>query len=339
MREQSALRGAVERSWYGPKPPLLLLPLAGLYGIGMGLRRLAYRTKLLSSSHAGIPTVVVGNLTVGGTGKTPLVLWLAGRLRALGRRPGIVLRGYGGSTRAARLVQAGDDAALVGDEAVLLARRTGCAVAVGARRAEAAALLARAGCNVLIADDGLQHLALRRDLEIIVVDGARGFGNGALLPAGPLREPRVRLRKGDCVVLHGEDRHGVLPEGCVPLRMHLEALPLRQLPAHAECGRDAPGSGRVHAVAGIGHPQRFFAQLRAMGLDPVEHAFPDHHRFTAADLAFGDGAPVVMTEKDAVRCAGLAAGRRDLFYLPVAAVLPEADATRLIDRVLAIGRD
>lgn len=339
MPEQSALRRAVERSWHGPAPPLLLRPLAGLYGIAVVLRRQAYRAGLLSSAHPGVPTIVVGNLTVGGTGKTPLVLWLAGRLRTLGRRPGIVLRGYGGSVRSPRLVHAGDAAAVVGDEAVLLARRSGCAVAVGARRVTAAELLVRAGCNVLIADDGLQHLALRRDLEIILVDGARGFGNGALLPAGPLRERPARLGTSDCVVLHGEDHHGVLPATLVPLRMHLEALPLRQLPAHAECGRDALGEGRVHAVAGIGHPQRFFAQLRAMGLDPVEHAFPDHHRFTAADLDFGDGSPVVMTEKDAVRCPGLAAGRRDLFYLPVAAVLPEADATRLIDRVLAIGRD
>lgn len=339
MPEQSAFRRAVERSWYGPRPALLLRPLAGLYGVGMGLRRLAYRARLLSSTHAGIPTVVVGNLTVGGTGKTPLVLWLAGRLRTLGKRPGIVLRGYGGTARAPRLVQAGDDAALVGDEAVLLARRTACLVAVGAHRAEAASLLVNAGCNILIADDGLQHLALRRDLAIIVVDGARGFGNGALLPAGPLRERASRLRAGDCVVLHGEDRRGVLPPGIAPFRMQLEALPLRQLPTHAECGRDALGDGRVHAVAGIGNPQRFFAQLRAMGLDPVEHTFADHHRFRASELAFGDGRPIVMTEKDAVRCAGLAAGRRDLFYLPVAAVLPEADATRLIDRVLAIGRD
>lgn len=336
MPEAFALRRRVERAWYGASPNLLLRPVAGLYEICMRLRRAAYRTGLLPSRHAGVPTVVVGNLTVGGTGKTPLVQWLAGRLRTLGKRPGIVLRGYGGSARTPRLVQAGDDAAEVGDEALLLARRTGCAVAVGVRRADAAALLVDAGCNVLIADDGLQHLALRRDLEIILVDGVRGFGNGALLPAGPLREP-PRLRAGDCVVLHGEDRRGVLPDGLAPLRMHLAPLPLRQLPGHGEHAIDVLREGRVHAVAGIGHPQRFFAQLRAMGLDVVEHAFPDHHRFTPADLVF-DGSPVVMTEKDAVRCAGLAAGRRDLFYLPVTAVLPEADATRLIDRVLAIGR-
>lgn len=339
MPERFALRRRVERAWHGAMPNPLLRPLAGLYRIGVGARRLAYRTGLLPARHPGVPTVVIGNLTVGGTGKTPLVLWLAGRLRTLGRRPGILLRGYGGSARSARLVHAGDDAAVVGDEAVLLARRTGCAVAVGAHRPAAAALLVRSGCNVLIADDGLQHLALRRDLEIIMVDGSRGFGNGALLPAGPLREPPVRLRSGACVVLHGDDRHGVLPPGLAPLRMRLEPLPLRQLPGHAECGLDALGGARVHAVAGIGNPRRFFDQLRSLGLDPVEHAFPDHHRFKARDLAFEDARPVVMTEKDAVRCAGLAAGRRDLFYLPVTAVLPEADATRLIDRVLAIGRD
>lgn len=338
MPEEFALRRRVERAWFGARPKLLLRPLAGLYGLCMWIRSAAYRAGLLPSRHAGVPTIVVGNLTVGGTGKTPLVLWLAGRLRTLGRRPGIVLRGYGGSARTPRLVHAGDDAAEVGDEALLLARRTGCAVAIGARRVDAAALLVRAGCNVLIADDGLQHLALRRDLEIIMVDGSRGFGNGALLPAGPLREP-PRLRAADCVVLHGDDRHGVLPRDLAPLRMDLAPLPLRQLQGNGEAGPEALPAGRVHAVAGIGHPQRFFAQLRALGLDPVEHAFPDHHRFAAADLHFDDGRPVVMTEKDAVRCAGLAAGRCDLFYLPVAAVLPDADATRLIDRVLAIGRE
>jgi tetraacyldisaccharide 4'-kinase len=339
MPEMPALRRWVEQGWYGTQHHAVLRPLAALYGLAMRLRRWGYHSGLRASVHAGVPTIVIGNLTVGGTGKTPLVIWLASRLRERGLNPAIVLRGYGGTQRGPRLVRPDDDPAITGEEAVLLARRTGCAVAIGARRTEAAALVIQGGCNVLISDDGLQHLALRRDLEIIVIDGARGVGNGLLLPAGPLRESPSRLVPGACVVLHGEDLRGAIPAGIAPFAMRLDTLPLRQLPDDRECGLGALQGLRVRAVAGIGNPQRFFAQLRGLGIDPLEQPFPDHHRLTAADLAFGDGLPIVMTEKDAVKCAGLAAGRTDLYYLPVAAILPEADATRLVDRVLAIGRD
>jgi tetraacyldisaccharide 4'-kinase len=337
MPERSGLRHWVERSWYSSRPHPALRPLAALFGIVTGLRRVIHEAGLLRGAHPGVPVVVVGNLTAGGTGKTPLVLWLAEQLRDRGRKPGIVLRGYGGRQRAPHVVRADDDAQLVGDEALLLARRGICPVAIGARRAAAARLLARGGCDLVIADDGLQHLALRRDLAIVVVDGARGFGNGALLPAGPLREPAGRLRSADLVVMHGEDLHGVLPAGQPALRMELAPLPLRQVASGQEQALQTLQGANVHALAGIGNPARFFALLRTLGAHPVEHPRPDHHPLVAADLEFGDGYPIVMTEKDAVKCRQLAAGRVNVFYLPVTVVLPDADITRLLDRVQAIG--
>jgi tetraacyldisaccharide 4'-kinase len=338
MPELAGLRRWVEQGWYDSRPRLLLRPLSALYGWVVTVRRAAYRHRLLAAIHVGVPTVVIGNLTVGGAGKTSLVIWLAERLRQAGRRPGIVLRGYKGWQRVPRLVGADDDAARVGDEALLLARRTACPVAVGRRRAAAARLLADAGCDIIVADDGLQHLGMERDLDILVIDGERGFGNGALLPAGPLREPVSRLRAAGLVVVHGEDRHGVArPAGGV-LAMHLAPTSLR----HLATGREEPlhslRGATVHAVAGIGNPQRFFDLLRKLGANPIGHPLPDHHRLAAADLAFGDGHRIVMTEKDAVRCPGLAGGRDDVLCLRVAAVLPQADAARLMDCVLAIGR-
>lgn len=330
-------QGWVEAGWYA-SPRLLLRPLALLYGLFAGLHRIAYRIGILRSVHAGVPTVVIGNVTVGGTGKTPLTLWLVSRLRQCGRKPGIVLRGYGGRQRAPHLLTPADDALRVGDEAVLLARRSGCPVAVGRDRAAAAQLLAAAGCNVVIADDGLQHHALKRDLEILVIDGARGFGNGSLLPAGPLRERRKPWRRGRVIVVHGVDAQGVVPPSAAPLAMTLTPLALREVRTGQSRSLEELRGATVHAVAGIGHPQRFFDMLRALGAEPIEHPFPDHRRFRAADLTFGDGLRVVMTEKDAVRCTALAAGRNDLFHVPVAAALSDPDGARLLDRVLAIGR-
>lgn len=328
----------LERAWYGGRPHPLLQPLSWLYGAIIGLRRGLYSAGLLRSRHAGVPTVVVGNLTAGGTGKTPLVLWLAAEVRRHGRRPGIVLRGYRGSQRAAHRVMPEDGAGRVGDEAVLLARRAGCPVAVGARRAEAARLLVEQGCDLILSDDGLQHLAMARDFQVLVIDGGRGFGNGALLPAGPLREPAARLQQADVVVMHGPDRHGLLPAGRAAVCMQLvpgalvslatgQVIPLQQLQGRT-----------VHAVAGIGHPERFFATLRELGALPLEHPLPDHHPLNAADLSFGDGHWIVMTEKDAVKCSTLAAGRDDLYFLQVSAVLPDPDGARLVERVLSIRR-
>jgi tetraacyldisaccharide 4'-kinase len=208
-----------------------------------------------------------------------------------------------------------------------------CPVAIGARRAAAARLLAEQGCNLVLSDDGLQHLAMCRVLDIVVVDGARGFGNGALLPAGPLREPAQGLQRADLVVMHGDDALGVAV-GIETLAMHLvpgclrevatgRAMPLESLPVKA-----------VHAVAGTGNPQRFFSLLRGQGLQPVEHVFADHHAFRASDLAFGDDLPIVMTEKDAVKCRAFAA--RNMYWLPVAATFAAPDAARLLQRIIAV---
>jgi tetraacyldisaccharide 4'-kinase len=329
-------RGLTER-WYGERAsPSLLEPLAWAYGAVVAVRRRAYAARWLSSERVGKPVVVVGNLTVGGTGKTPLTLWLARALGAQGMRVGIVARGYGGrGGRAPRAVDAGSDWRDVGDEPLLLARRSGCPTVVGGDRVAAARALA-ARVDVILADDGLQHLRLARACEIVVVDGARGFGNGRLLPAGPLREPLARLAQADAVVVNGSATHGSIAARLAPL-----APLVMSLAAHEAHGvrAGAPrrlltefGAQRVHAVAGIGNPARFFATLRAAGLEPLEHAFPDHHPFIAAELEFGDQLPVLMTEKDAVKCATFSNPR--LWYVPVTAELSAADAHKLLTRVL-----
>ncbi len=269
--------------------------------------------------------VVVGNLTVGGTGKTPLVLWTVARLREAGYRPGVVTRGYGGRAPSwPQRVAADSDPVRVGDEAVLLARRGGCPVAAAPDRVAAARLLTETqGCDVVVADDGLQHYRLARAVEVVVVDGERRLGNGRCLPAGPLREPRGRLRGADFVVVRGQGGAG---------EWSMDYLPgaLRRVADDATAGAPEAGS-RVHGVAGIGAPGRFFAQLRALGWEVVEHPFPDHHPFRPGDLDFAEPLPVIMTEKDAVKCAPFAAPQH--WYLPVTARAPAALARGIIHRL------
>lgn len=333
MPEGAAARW-IERRWYAPAAPWYLLPFAALFAAVVALRARAYRIGLAASGHPGVPVVVVGNLTVGGTGKTPFTLWLARALRERGVRVGIATRGHGGSVEGPVQVDPQGPATRFGDEAVLLARRAGVPVCVGRRRLEAARWLAEQGCDLVLADDGLQHLALRRDLEIVVVDAARGFGNGRLLPAGPMREPAARLASVDAVVVQGE----ALPDGLrgpdLVLTMQLQADELVNLADGTRCALPAFAGRRVHAVAGIGNPPRFFALLRASGIELIEHAFADHHPFTAQDLAFEDDLPVLMTEKDAVKCGAFADAR--LWYLPVTARPEPAAAARLLERVLQL---
>lgn len=280
---------------------LLLIPLSWLYGLVAALRRQAYRRGLLPTVRLPVPVVVVGNITAGGSGKTPLVIWLARQLVASGWRPGIISRGYGGQGRQARPVDAASDPALVGDEPVLIVRATGLPVWVAARRVEAglALLGAHPEVDVLLADDGLQHYALARDMEIAVVDAVRRFGNGRLLPAGPLRERPSRLTRVDAVVMNGP---GDAPEaGPVPrYAMALRPSGLRRL-GRADGARppEALAGNQVHAVAGIGHPERFFQTLRDLGMLVIPHAFADHHPYTLRDLPDGT---LVMTAKDAVKC-------------------------------------
>ena len=300
--------------WWGPRRAALwpLLPLAGLYCAAAWTRRQLYRWGLRRAWRAPVPVVVVGNLTVGGSGKTPLVVALARWLAARGRRPGIVSRGYRRASGGALLeVGPEDDAGTRGDEAVLMARRAACPVVVAADRPAGAARLVALGCDVVLSDDGLQHYRLARDLEIAVVDGRRGHGNRWCLPAGPLREPLGRLRTVDAVVFNGGDpRPGTYA-------MRLEAGPLTPL-AGGEAVPAARWAGRrVHAVAGIGDPRRFFDLLAGLGLEVIPHPFPDHHPFRPRDLDFGDRLPVIMTEKDAVKCRFPVAG--GAWYLPVTA--------------------
>lgn len=302
----------------------LLLPLAWLYCLLTLLRRGLYRSGVLRANKIAVPVVVVGNITAGGTGKTPLVIWLAEFLQVRGWKPGIVSRGYGGKTRYyPQSVHPDSDPAQMGDEAVLLARRCGCPVVIAPHRADAARTLLPA-CDVIIADDGLQHYALARDIEIAVIDGARRFGNGHCLPAGPLREPLTRLRTVNMKVCNG----GVAGDG--EFAMRLQPLAARNLADEARTRGIGSFSGEtVHAVAAIGNPVRFFNQLRALGLSVVEHAFPDHHRFTERDFRFDDGRTVFMTEKDAVKCKPFA--KLHYWYLPVTAELDPAFGTGLLE--------
>ncbi|GIX22763.1 MAG: hypothetical protein KatS3mg121_1546 [Gammaproteobacteria bacterium] len=328
------LPGFWERLWYGAHPlAQLLAPLGSLFGLLVGLRRALYRRGWLKVERFPAPVVVVGNITVGGTGKTPLVLWLARHLARRGRRPGIVSRGYRG--RAKRwpvVVDADTPVAAVGDEARLLFERSGCPVVVGPDRAAAVReLIARFDCDVVLSDDGLQHYRMGRDIEIVVVDGTRGFGNGLLLPAGPMREPKVRLKSVDFIVTNGARLPGAWP-------MQVKGDRLVNL-ADGETGRIEDWRGlRVHAVAALGNPERFFDALRAAGLQPIEHRFRDHHEFTVAELTFDDPYPVITTEKDAVKLRPLLDrldGRR-FWYLPVEAKLPEAFARAFDQRLEAI---
>jgi tetraacyldisaccharide 4'-kinase len=324
--------------WYRERArPSLLWPLAWLYGALMRARRRAYVSGWVRTERAGKPVVVVGNLTVGGTGKTPLTIWLARQLIGEGLKVGIVSRGYGRRGAGPRAVQSDSDWRQVGDEPLILARRTACPTVVARDRVAGARALVAGGADVILADDGLQHLRLGRDCEIVVIDGARGFGNGRVLPAGPLREPLARLPQPDAVVMNGAPEHGSL-SAALPRSAALAMRLVAQEAVRLD-GRETPralhrfGGQRVHAVAGIGNPARFFGELRAHGIEVIEHAFADHHRFAAAELAFADGLPVLMTEKDAVKCLAFANPR--LWYVPVAAQFSAPEAHELLARVLA----
>jgi tetraacyldisaccharide 4'-kinase len=339
---------ALNRIWYGgASTSLLLLPLAWLYGAVMSVRRMCYAQGWLPSYRVSRPVVVVGNLTVGGTGKTPLVAWFAERLTQRGLRVGILSRGYGSTATVPRVVEPTSRWQDVGDEPLLLRQRTGCDVVVSTDRVTGAQLLIERGADVILADDGLQHLRLGRDVEIVVVDGARGFGNGRLLPAGPLREPVSRLGFANVIVINGPADHPSLSRGFLPrsaTHAQMALAPGTVLPVagtKADRTLESFRGKRVHAVAGIGNPGRFFADLRSRGLDIVEHPFPDHHPFTAADLDFRDGAPVLMTEKDAVKCRAFANGSvlASAWYVPVTARFSDAQAASMLEHVVAkLGR-
>lgn len=306
----------LERQWYRTGPwQLALLPFSFLFQVLSALRRGAYRLGWLNIQRLSVPVIVVGNLTVGGSGKTPLVLWLARWLRHRGFHPGIVSRGYGGHALMPRPAIPEGDAASLGDEPLLLARESGCPVWVGRDRAAAgrALLLAHPACDVIISDDGLQHYRLARDVEIAVVDGERLLGNGRLLPAGPLREGAWRLRRVDAVVMNGGS-----PDG-MQFGMRLCGTVARNLKSGATAELATFRGMALHALAGIGHPQRFFDHLQRHGLNFTAHPFPDHHPYRQTELDWPDAEAILMTEKDAVKCAAFADGR--YWSLPVEAEL------------------
>jgi tetraacyldisaccharide 4'-kinase len=310
--------------WYRKSTWLWLLwPVSLLFALLAGLRRWFYRIEILAAYRPPVPVIVVGNITVGGSGKTPLVVWLSNYLREQGLRPGIVSRGYGGSARQwPQDVTADSDPVLVGDEAVLLAGRTNCPMVVAPDRSAAVRrLLAQHDVNVIISDDGLQHYALARDIEIAVVDGKRRLGNGLCLPAGPLRESARRLKKVDFVVSNGSAHSG---EWSMNLQGD-EAVSLKSgTPRKLAEFSDLP----VHAVAGIGNPVRFFDFLRQSGLEPICHPFSDHHPYNAGDLEFAGSNQVLMTEKDAVKYRPFSGAHH--WFVPVTATLPDAFGPKII---------
>lgn len=304
----------IDKQWSRIGPwQLLLYPLSILFRGASGLRRRLYRAGILRSERLPVPVIVVGNITVGGSGKTPLTLWLAGVLRDRGWNPGIVSRGYGGQARGPLRVTSETAPARAGDEPVLLARRSGCPVWVGRDRVAAARALlaAEPACDVILADDGLQHYRLARDLEIAVVDAGRRFGNALHLPAGPLREPPSRLEEVDAVVWHGGPDEAAAG-GAAPRRPRQFGMRLagdgfwNLLNPEAQANPGAFHGRRVCAVAGIGHPPRFFEHLRALGLEGESLAFPDHHRYRPEELRLPGCDAILMTEKDAVKCLAFA---------------------------------
>lgn len=311
----------------------LLSPLEALYRWVVTRRAAAYRDGRRRVWRAEVPVIVVGNVTLGGTGKSPLVAWLARHLSDKGWRPGIVSRGYGGRAERESYplhVTIHTPIAQSGDEPRMLVRQTGVPVVVDPDRPRGARALLAQGCNILLSDDGLQHLALGRDIELVVVDGARGFGNRRCLPAGPLREPLSRLSEVDALLINGAPTFEP-PDGAWTFR--LMPVRWRSLENGVACPLDPPPfEGAVHAVAGIGNPGRFFATLETLGLQVKAHAFPDHHRFTPRDLGFGDTLPVVMTAKDAEKCDTLAL--KNAWVLEVEAA-PEPAFVAWLDRRLA----
>lgn len=302
-------------SWYCRKWwRFLLLPLSCLYRIIVASRRFAYQSGWLTVTDFSVPVIVVGNISVGGTGKTPMVILLAQYLKQQGWRPGIVSRGYGGDNQVARIVTASSQAALVGDEALLIQRRSQSPMVICRSRVAAVKkLLENSDCNVVIADDGLQHYAMARDIEIAMIDGKRGLGNRHLLPAGPLREPTSRLDSVDFVVVNGKYTANTYYH----ISMQQGLLYRLDNPQQQQA-LSTFSSKTVHALAGIGNPERFFDSLRQQGVQIIPHTFADHHAFCSKDIDFDDDYPIIMTEKDAVKCQAFSNQRH--WCLPISAL-------------------
>ncbi|GMR01012.1 MAG: tetraacyldisaccharide 4'-kinase [Gammaproteobacteria bacterium] len=331
------------KCWYQPDLPAnflvwLLLPLSWLYCAAAVVRRKSYQLKLKKSYAARVPVVVIGNIVVGGSGKTPLLISVCEFIKKNGFKPGVVSRGYGGKVAGVKQVLANDPAELVGDEPLMICQRTKVPVVVGADRVAAVShLLENNQCDIVLSDDGLQHYRMQRDIEIAVIDSNRGFGNGFCLPAGPLRERVSRLKEVDMVVYNGVDGDfsgGANSESTEVFSYTLKIVDLCHL-SREECVElssfmDKP----VHAVAGIGNPLRFFAQLRDNGIDVIEHAFSDHHAYTQADFSGWDNDCIIMTEKDAVKCRDLSLP--DAWVVNIIADISESLETQLNSKILPL---
>jgi tetraacyldisaccharide 4'-kinase len=301
-------------SWYQRRPiRWLLWPLSLVYQAVLKLRMGLFSLAILKQRYLAVPVIIVGNITIGGTGKTPFVIWLAKQLQQAGYRPGIISRGYGGEAEHyPQKVMPDSDPSIVGDEPIIISRHTLCPMVVAPDRHAAGKMLLRDyDCNIIIADDGLQHYALGRDIEIVIIDGQRQFGNQLCLPAGPLREPLSRLQQVDFII----ENHG---SGSANYTMTLSQLHAINLADPTKIQALASFYGQsIHAIAGIGNPQRFFDQLSSHGLQLISHAFDDHHPFQAYDLDFNDNKPILMTEKDAVKCQKFV--NNNIWYIPIEA--------------------
>ena len=323
----------LERQWYRWSIwHAILLPLSLLFWVLSATRRALYRLGWKRSVKLPLPVVVVGNISVGGTGKTPLVIALAALLKAQGYRPGIISRGYRGKSTLPRPVTPDSDPNELGDEPVLLAHKTGCPVWVGHNRVEVGLTLigSHPEVNVIVSDDGLQHYRLARDVEVVVVDAARWFGNGQLLPAGPLREPVWRLKRADVVVINGWLPGAPLKRREFTMQLSGDLLYNLRNP-ELQARPEVFAGQRVHAVAGIGHPERFFTYLQKLGMRFTEHPFPDHHPFAPQDLPWHESEAIVMTEKDAVKCADFVGD--NAWVLPVEANLDPGIGLAVLEKL------
>jgi len=337
---RASLENRLLTHWYSAhRPPWYLRLLEPLYAAAY-LRAQKKQQTDARVFRPALPLVVVGNITAGGSGKTPLVIALSRLAKDMGIRVGIASTGYGRQGRATVVVAADSDTRQCGDEPVLLARRCGVAVVVAAKRVDAVKKLHDLGVDLVISDDGLQQADLLRDIDICVVDGSRGLGNGHLLPAGPLREPADRLAQVDFVVSNG--MWAAKPEGLHASVMELEATVVRSLDdvqeyTLAEFSASHAGSP-LHAVAAIGNPARFFMLLKQHGLQAIPHRFVDHYRYKKRDFkSMSNAAGIIMTEKDAVKCRAL--GLEKAWYIPVEASLPEAFRQQFLDRLAKLGKD
>ncbi len=337
---QNALYQWIHRVWYdGGSGYQVLLPLSGIYWLLLRLRRLLYACGVFKTKNVGVPVIVVGNITAGGTGKTPTSIWLAKSLKERGFRPGIVSRGYGGSKSFSSMrVDAASDPAVVGDEPVLLAKRSGCPVAVDKDRVRAAAMLVDDGADLIIADDGLQHRRLERSYEICVIDGTRWLGNRLILPAGPLRETASRLAAVDQILVNGRIRdESITATEQNAIEFELAATEVCRLNGSLVRPIARFADKTVHGVAAIGNPGRFFDLLRVHGMQVIEHAYPDHAPIDPGSLNFADEFDILMTEKDAVK---LGTKLRDRFwYVPVELAMDPVLAGPWLEQIESRMRD